>query len=81
MGKKRIVTTGGGAPGQTEEGLGGLKFAKKRISSGRVYIQATYNNTLMKITDSGRNTITLSFFIPLNSEKNINPAPAFGHFA
>lgn len=60
MGKKRIVTTAGGAQRQTGESPGDLKLAKKRISSGRVYIQATYNNTLMAITDPDGNIITWS---------------------
>ena len=37
--------------------VGGKKKTKKQVSSGRAYIQATYNNTLVTFTDNVGNTL------------------------
>ena len=36
------------------------KNIKRQVSSGRVYIKATYNNTIVTLTDQGGNTLAQS---------------------
>ena len=38
----------------------GTKKAKKTVTNGRVYIQSTYNNTIVTITDLKGNAVTWS---------------------
>ncbi len=50
MGKKRIIKKPGtGSAGRGKQGLG--KVPKRKLSSGVLYIQSTYNNTLITLTD------------------------------
>lgn len=69
MGKKKIATaptsetpetTGVGVP--TPEGVGIEKKAgsKKHVDSGVLYVESTYNNTKLTLTDSKNNTIAWS---------------------
>lgn len=59
MGKKRIVKTEG-------EGNSGVKTApvtsvsKKKVDSGRLYVESTYNNTKLILTDSKGNVLATS---------------------
>jgi small subunit ribosomal protein S11 len=46
MGKKRIITKSGGGGTRVQ-----AKTSKKRIAEGRLYIQSTYNNTKLLLTD------------------------------
>ena len=46
MGKKRIITKTGGGGKRVQ-----AKTSKKRIAEGRLYIQSTYNNTKLLLTD------------------------------
>jgi small subunit ribosomal protein S11 len=57
MGKKRIIkkSAGGVDQGLKERSL--KKILKKKISKGVLYIQSTYNNTLMNLSDEKGNTI------------------------
>ena len=59
MGKKKVVEKTGEAA--TQDGLpkAGAKVvsAKNRIDVGRVYIQASYNNTLITVTDQKGNVV------------------------
>ena len=50
------------APAATEAKVprGKAKKAKKQVTTGRVYIQATYNNTLVTFTDALGNTLAQS---------------------
>jgi small subunit ribosomal protein S11 len=58
MGKKRIVTTGeAGEKGKTEAQA---KSLKKRIESGVLYVQSTYNNTNLLLTDEKGNALCWS---------------------
>lgn len=34
------------------------KVVEKKVSNGRVYVTATFNNTLITLTDTGGNTLT-----------------------
>jgi small subunit ribosomal protein S11 len=59
MGKKRIVKTEGAtAEGQTGQAL--VKSVKKRLDAGVLYVQSTYNNTKVLLTDKKGNAIAFS---------------------
>jgi len=60
MGKKRIITKG-----ETETKTEGahkaaVKLAKKRVDSGKLYVQSTYNNTLVSVSDRQGNVLMAS---------------------
>lgn len=55
MGKKRIVTTGGS---ESSEGKPkAVSASKKRIESGILFVQSTYNNTKLLLTDKDGNAL------------------------
>jgi small subunit ribosomal protein S11 len=56
MGKTRIVKKGG----EDAPKAGKTALAKKRIDSGRLYVQSTYNNTKVVLADDKGNTIAWS---------------------
>ena len=56
MGKTRIVKKGA----EEAPKAGKTALAKKRIDSGRLYVQSTYNNTKVVLADSKGNTIAWS---------------------
>jgi small subunit ribosomal protein S11 len=59
MGKKRIIKkTGHDSGGAKARSLG--RVSKKRIERGVLYIQATYNNTALLLTDPNGNAILSS---------------------
>jgi small subunit ribosomal protein S11 len=59
MGKKRIIAKGG--EGQSEGGKGASgKGSKKRIPVGAIYIEATFNNTRVTLTDPRGNVLLWS---------------------
>ncbi len=60
MGKKRIITKG-----ENEAAAGGAqktaaKAPKRRIEAGKIYVQSTYNNTLVSLTDKQGNVLAAS---------------------
>ena len=56
MGKKRIIKKGGGSDvSGTSRALN--RAPKKKVASGRLNILATFNNTLLTLTDPKGNTI------------------------
>jgi small subunit ribosomal protein S11 len=60
MGKKRIITKG-----ETETKTEGApkaaaKSSKKRVDSGKLFVQSTYNNTLVSVTDRQGNVLMSS---------------------
>ncbi|MDQ3089908.1 MAG: 30S ribosomal protein S11 [bacterium] len=58
MGKKRIVKT---SDGETDEAVKTATVSsKKRIDSGILCIQSTYNNTKLVLTDNKGNTLAWS---------------------
>lgn len=61
MGKKRIVKDkkGGGLSSEMKNRALN-RVPKKKLSSGKVYIQASYNNTRVTFTDKNGNTIMWS---------------------
>lgn len=56
MGKKRIVTTEG-AEGKAGAEKAQVVSAKKRIESGILHVQSTYNNTKVMVTDTKGNAL------------------------
>ena len=57
MGKKRIITkTGGGSEGKSKRSFS----SKKRVDTGILAIQSTYNNTKAVLTDAKGNTLAWS---------------------
>jgi len=61
MGKKKIVQkeeAKENAPQPKSEGLKTAVSAKNRVENGRIYIQASYNNTLVTVTDNNGNVVT-----------------------
>lgn len=58
MGKKRIVKKGGdaGAAG----GASSSRSSKKKFDKGVLYVEATYNNTKVALTDERGNMVTWS---------------------
>ncbi len=58
MGKKRIVATGGT---ETETKTPGVSaVSKKKVDSGRLYVESTYNNTKIVLTDMKGNVLATS---------------------
>jgi len=56
MGKKRITTQAGTDTKKTKV----RKSSKKKIASGVLHVQATYNNTIVTLTDSQGNKAAAS---------------------
>jgi len=56
MGKKRVITKGEGA--QKVKSAGVTKKSSKSIDAGRVYINVSFNNTMITITDQKGNVVT-----------------------
>jgi small subunit ribosomal protein S11 len=52
MGKKKVITKSGGEGAQAKAGAVSLKKGKKLLDAGRVYINASYNNTSVTVTDT-----------------------------
>jgi len=55
MGKKRIITKSGGTGKSVQ-----AKKTRKRVAAGRLYIQSTYNNTKLLLTDKEGNALVWS---------------------
>lgn len=58
MGKKRIVKKGGeeGAASRASSG----RTSRRKMESGVVYVEATYNNTKVALADTAGNVVTWS---------------------
>ena len=59
MGKKRIVKTGEDADNKTKVATVSA-VSKKKVEVGRLYVESTYNNTQIVLTDSKGNVLTTS---------------------
>lgn len=57
MGKKRIVTTEGKEGAAGDKAKASLVSSKKRVESGILFVQSTYNNTKVLLTDKGGNAL------------------------
>lgn len=60
MGKKRIIKKAGGEMNQGLKSRSLSRIPKKKIDSGILHIQATYNNTKLLLSDKAGNAIMWS---------------------
>lgn len=60
MGKKRIVKTEGEGETAAKPAEAKVVSSKKRIEAGVLYVQSTYNNTKVLLTDSKGNALAWS---------------------
>ena len=60
MGKKRIIKKSGSSLDQGLKSRALAKATKKKIVSGKLYVEATYNNTKVSLTDKLGNVIIWS---------------------
>ena len=58
MGKKRIVKKGGEASGAGRASTS--KVVKRKLDAGNLYVEATYNNTKVSLTDEKGNVVAWS---------------------
>ncbi len=59
MGKKRIVKTDGVSESETKTGAVSA-VSKKKVEVGTLYVQSTYNNTKIVLTDAKGNVLATS---------------------
>lgn len=59
MGKKRIVKTGEKVEG-ADASVASPISSKKKVDTGILYVQSTFNNTLLLLTDTKGNTLAWS---------------------
>jgi len=59
MGKKRIVKTGEKTEG-ADKGPATQASSKKKVDAGILYVQSTFNNTLLLLTDTKGNALAWS---------------------
>ena len=57
MGKKKIVQKGGEETGIKRNSK---KLSRKKLDAGKLYVQSTYNNTTLLLTDSKGNAFSSS---------------------
>ncbi len=57
MGKKRIVKKSGGTMNRELRNRSASKLGKRKLTSGVLYVEATFNNTKAIFTDEGGNMI------------------------
>ena len=58
MGKKRIVKKGG--DDSSRGGAGSNRASKRKLDAGRLYVEATYNNTKVSLADEKGNVVAWS---------------------
>lgn len=58
MGKKRIVKKGG--EGDAAGGRGSSRTSRRKLDAGILYVEATYNNTKISVTDPAGNVVLWS---------------------
>jgi small subunit ribosomal protein S11 len=59
MGKKRIVKKGGEGEGKSSAGSSS-RSSRRKLDSGTLYVEATYNNTKISVTDKQGNVVLWS---------------------
>lgn len=57
MGKKRIVKTGGSGADKGLKSRALSKVSKKKVAEGILYVEATFNNTKVSLTDKKGNVL------------------------
>jgi small subunit ribosomal protein S11 len=60
MGKKRIVKQSGGGADSGLKSRALSRGAKKRVELGTLYVQSTYNNTIVSLADKNGNILCAS---------------------
>jgi small subunit ribosomal protein S11 len=60
MGKKRIVKKEGEEGAESPKSTGAAPISKKHVESGLLYVQSTYNNTKVVLTDPKGNALVWS---------------------
>jgi small subunit ribosomal protein S11 len=60
MGKKRIIKKSGSSLDQGMKSRALSKISKKKLTTGKFYVEATYNNTKVSLTDSAGNVVIWS---------------------
>jgi small subunit ribosomal protein S11 len=60
MGKKRIVKTEGAKEGEAQDKIGVKASNKKRVTNGILYVESTFNNTKVSLTDESGNVLMWS---------------------
>jgi small subunit ribosomal protein S11 len=58
MGKKRIVKKGGEGDGKA--GASSARGSRRKLDTGILYVEATYNNTKISVTDTQGNVVLWS---------------------
>jgi small subunit ribosomal protein S11 len=58
MGKKRIVKKGG--EGDAGSGRGSSRSSRRKLDTGILYVEATYNNTKISVADPAGNVVLWS---------------------
>lgn len=57
MGKKKVIQKSGDQKVQSDAAVKVVKETSKKVDTGRVYINASFNNTLITVTDDKGNTV------------------------
>lgn len=60
MGKKRIIKKQGGSVNRGLRARALSRATKRKVDRGTLHVQATYNNTIVTLTDKSGNTIMAS---------------------
>lgn len=60
MGKKRIIKKQGGSVNRGLRARALSRATKRKVDRGTLHVQATYNNTIVTLTDKNGNTIMAS---------------------
>ncbi len=60
MGKKKVIQKSGDANVEEKVKAAGGSGASKKIENGNVYVNASYNNTVITVTDSNGNVVAWS---------------------
>lgn len=60
MGRKRVIKKSGAGQDISLKNRALAKLTKKKIVSGKLYVEATYNNTKLSLTDKAGNVIIWS---------------------
>jgi small subunit ribosomal protein S11 len=60
MGKKRVIKKSGSSMDQAMKSRALSKVTKKKLVSGKLYVEATYNNTKLSLTDISGNVVIWS---------------------
>lgn len=57
MGEQKVKTIEGAQAAKTSAKAASAKKAKHKVSRGRIYVQSTYNNTIVTVTDTEGDTL------------------------